>query len=311
MDFIDNSIVHQLEWNQAEQLPFGRGGAATGIASGKLIIAGGTHWQGGTKQLLPDVVAYDLERKVWQDLPPLPHPLFGAASAVWNDRFFLAGGTGSGFTSDVVYRLSPSRQEWIPWTRLPRGLSHSAAAVVGNRLLVLGGVTDGPNFTGMSASVYSVDLTAATPEWKELPPIPDGPRTLFAAAVVRDQVLVFGGCRHQEPSGVINLVSAWSLNPARETWSKLPDVPLATRAWSAASWLDRYVFLFGGYTTRFDARVFCYDTVLATYTETGSLPFPVCDISFQKAGSEFYGAGGEPGARMRSSALLVGRLNLT
>ncbi len=313
VDRLDETLrpIPDLEWDQTAKLPFGRGGVASGIIENKLIVAGGSYWRDGVKSLLSEVLAYDLQAKVWKTLPALPRPTFGSAAAGWRDSFFLVGGTERNRTGDMIYRLSLANGHsgWTPWLRLPMPLSHCAAVTVGDRLVVMGGVSDGLQFRDYRAEVWSLNLKDPAPCWEALPSIPDGPRALFASVVVNGRVLLFGGCAADSAKGVVNLTSAFAMEPLERAWTELPAVPTATRAWGATAWADRYVFLFGGYSTQFDAGVLCYDTVLAEYSQAQPLPVPIADIAFEGAANEVYGIGGEPGARMRSSMLLVGRIH--
>ena len=310
-----------IAWKEGPKLPFGRGGAASGILRDRLIVAGGSYWEDGHKKLLRDVVSFHLHSREWDVLCPLPRPLAGAAGAVWGGYFFCIGGGDHSRASGAIYRAAhgSEAQEWEHWYDLPTPLSYCGAVVGGDTLYVIGGTPELGNLAASRADVIALNLRDPSAGWRFLPPLPSPGRSLFAATCVAGQLYVFGGCTAEPGGPVVNLGDAFCLTPGHSAWQALANPPVATRAWSAVTLEDRFIFLLGGYSTtagpdgvttegRFESRVIRYDAREPRYSEIVSLPFSVADACFHGTGDMLYAAGGEPGARARSAELLIGRV---
>ena len=164
--------------------------------------------------------------------------------------------------SREVWRLARKTGSW-KWDQLPPftyARVWPGLAVVGSTLIAAGGavIFDHENpvvFTPKrqsveTSAVQGLDLTRPEKGWFELPPIPGGPRSLFATATVGGKVYVFGGyCRkgwinYSDIRGYYRDAYVFDLEPLR--WRKLPDLPFATYGVDAAVYQDRYVVMAGG-----------------------------------------------------------------
>jgi N-acetylneuraminic acid mutarotase len=65
----------------------------------------------------------------------------GAACAVVEGRFYIAGGEGVGGILDLVERYDPLQQTWASPTRLPTRRTRVLAASLGSEIVFLGGKT--------------------------------------------------------------------------------------------------------------------------------------------------------------------------
>ena len=74
----------------------------------------------------------------------------------------------------------------------------------------------------------------ASPEsgWKQLQSLPGPQRFDHGVAELRGKIYVFGGATG-EGAGVRNLHDAYQFDIRSGKWTKLPDLPLARRAWWA------------------------------------------------------------------------------
>jgi N-acetylneuraminic acid mutarotase len=309
-----------LNWKQGKQLTLAKGGYASGILNGKLLLAGGTHWKDDKKTWTDEVVAYDPDRDQWKPLPSLPKALAYAASAVDEEAFYVLGGVGPTRSERTGYRLN--RQgggfRWEEFTQLPVDRSYSKAVVLDGQLFLVGGSESVDDLSKASRALFSLSLKRSNTTWKTLREMPGEGRAVFAAASCDGKLYVFGGCL-ADRGGVRNLVSAFRYTPGADHWTRLRDVPIPTRAWSASSADGRFIFLFGGYSSpaqaaaaapggQFERRVYRYDTRLDTYEEMSPLPFPNADMSFHFWRGAFYGAGGEPLQKARAAWTFIGQL---
>jgi len=309
-----------LSWKEGKKLVLAKGGYASGIFEGKLLLAGGTYWKDDKKLWTDEVVAYDPGHDRWDALPSLPKALAYGASAADEEAFYFLGGAGPEQSERAGYRLK--RQggtfQWEEFTRLPMDRSYSRAAVLDGQLLLAGGSESSTDLSKASTALLGLSLRKPKATWKTLRPMPEEGRAVFAAASCNGKWYVFGGCL-VESGDVRNLGSAYKYDPGADSWTRLHDVPAPTRAWSASSADDRFIFLFGGYSSSqdpggaaksggFEQRVIRYDTKLDTYQDMAPLPFANADMNFHFLNGAFYGAGGEPLQKARAAWTFIGHL---
>ncbi len=109
----------RLRWNTSEPSPEPRADYAAGAVDGKLIVAGGTYWDGAPghwirKRYSASTRAFDPVSKRWERLPDMPLPLAFAASAVSDNTLPIFGGyTGTHVSRDIFALISKhGRYEW-------------------------------------------------------------------------------------------------------------------------------------------------------------------------------------------------------
>ena len=315
-----SATTPSLRWTQGKDLLLPKGGYASGILDGKLILAGGTHWKNDKKLWLDEVVAYDPHHDAWESLPPLPRPLAYGASATQGETFYFLGGTGPEKPERAGYRLNKhtGKYRWDQFTGLPSNRCYAKAAILKDRLYLVAGSENVTDLSTASNTLLFLSLSDKKPEWKTLASIPGAGRAIFAATACNGHIYVFGGC-YSDAKGIHNLASAYRYDPAADHWTRLKDSPAPVRAWSASSPDDRFIFLFAGFADatpsdpsipqggQFEKRVYRYDTVSNEYQEISPLPHANADISFHFFQGAFYGSGGEPKGRARSAHTYIGR----
>src|SRR5207342_2995896 len=84
--------------------------------------------------------------------------------------------------------------------------------------------------------------SAAPSDWESRAPLPL-PRTELAAAVVGGEIVVLGGFTND--GGASRRVDAYS--PTRDSWRRLPDLPIGVHHTMAVGGWDR-LYVLGGYT---------------------------------------------------------------
>jgi N-acetylneuraminic acid mutarotase len=165
-------------WRRLAQSPLSGSQSPIGAWTGKelIVVVGGGQ-----------AAAYDPARDAWRSITPLPQSnvLVGGASAVWDGKELLVGGT-----SAAHHRRTSGGFAYDPaadtWRRLPPaqvGRSGAAAVWAGSRMLLWGG--------GPSGSAYAPGAN----EWSSLPAAPL-PAKLEATAVwTGREMIVWGGVR--------------------------------------------------------------------------------------------------------------------
>ncbi len=139
--------------------------AACGIIDGKIIVAGG---RGNNYKPLSTVEMFDPESNTWQDLPSMPNPMEGAASAILGKCMYLLGGFNPMLTNEI---MEFNMLTW-KWKRLParmKGYRHGVAAVgvsSENSVVVTGG------HGGMSIETICEAWNPDSKRWSKIASLP-------------------------------------------------------------------------------------------------------------------------------------------
>jgi spore germination protein GerM len=144
--------------------------------------------------------AYEPAQDAWRSITPLPQSnvLVGGASAVWDGKELLVGGTSAAHHRRISggFAYDPATNLWRRLPPAPIGRSGAAAVWAGTRMLLWGG--------GSSGTAYA----PVADEWSSLPPAPL-PAKLEATAVWTGRsMIVWGGVRTKtwgkyDPAGAI------------------------------------------------------------------------------------------------------------
>lgn len=172
-----------------------------------------------------NIYLYDPINDQWEIGPaiPLANQRGAAAVGVYNDKLYVVGGSVGGHGASAV-RLTqfdeydPLTDTWTPLPDAPRARDHVQAAVVGDKLYVVGGRNGNQVDNVSEVDIYNF----LTGTWSSLPspagdiPTPRGGATTLA---VGDYVVVIGGessqqLAHDEVEALNTLTNTWvTLNP--------------------------------------------------------------------------------------------------
>lgn len=207
------------------------------VLAGSLVVAGCADDDGGapaatssTSTTPPAARAAPAE---------LPVPRTEVSGVTWLGRLVVAGGlTPDGGASSLVHLWSPGDNRWLPGPPLPRPLHHTALAVLGDRLYLVGGYTNAPgqDWVPQTAVASLGDGEAA---WREEPPLPS-PRGALAAAVAGGVLVAMGGEAGGSPLGSTSVY-----DPASRAWRAGPDLSRPREHLAAASAGDRVYAIAG------------------------------------------------------------------
>lgn len=282
------TVENQGGWQPITNARVARAAAATTEADGTIWIFGGI---GADNRLTGRHEGYDPIIDSWKGSDDLPVPVQHAMAVTWQGTPVVLGGwraegTQTDVATDRVWRVVNSR--WVELPPLLQPRAAAAAAVVGDRIIVAGGVGangrlvttteifDGNSWTLGAAMptprqllaaasdgslVYTVggsdgtaDLTTveaynpATNTWSTLPDLPE-PRSGLGVAVAGGRLVTVGGLSGGE---VLDSVAAMDLTTL--TWAGLPDMGTARHAMAVAA-IGSKVYAIGGSTGRSDAEV--------------------------------------------------------
>jgi N-acetylneuraminic acid mutarotase len=206
--------VDTRRWTPKASVPVarGRGAAAVAVNGTKILMAGGVT-AGQSANMLntgvrqKDFLAYDTVTDTWQKLPDLALPRGYAAGAVTGNLFWVLGGSTDFVRTDQRDAFDLKAGQWIDKPPLPVTLSSLAAATLGGRVYVIGGIATG---TGMITSETRV-LDPMTASLVSVAPMKT-PRFAMGAAAIGGRIYVPGG------AALINPPSGFGATDALEVY---------------------------------------------------------------------------------------------
>lgn len=165
----------------------------------------------------------------WEDLP-MQTTLQGLPLVAHHSKIYRVGGvnirnatideTEDMHSTTEFAEYDPAANKWIELAPLPAGRSSHNAAVIDEKLFVVGGW----NLTGQSPGAWHIDALVydfANPKagWQKLPQ-PKFTRRALAAGIWKGKLFAMGGIDEKRPSMKVNL-----FDPQTGKWSKGPNMP--------------------------------------------------------------------------------------
>lgn len=310
-----------LQWTKSAPFPEPRSDYAAGALDGKLVIAGGTYWDGTKgnwvlKRFSRSVHAFDPVTQVWEKLPDLPVPLCCAASTVVANKLFVLGGFDGFQVSSKIYTLEKTSTgyAWSYFGELPTSRVFAAAVSVGRWLYLLGGTNTlelldakGTCCATRTATDSFTTIDTAHPEkgWSQLPALPGPTRTFFTTSTDGKSIWVFGGrfkAGPDNPDTNFDQVFRYGISEAR--WQGVKSLPRTSASAPTPVLIDDKIVLISDSNT-----VWQLDLKSLQYRELTPLPEAVSVDKFVLLKNLIVGAGGEnaiEGPRRRSESTFVG-----
>ncbi len=165
-------------------------GAFAGDVGGALVVLGGES-ASGSAQVLP--LAAGAASARWSEVPA-PFARAWGAVAQGTGELIAVGGLENGRVSAAVDRLQWTNGQLVrtELPALPVPLAGAGAALIGKKLYVVGGLR-ALDADQAENSLFVLDLSAATPAWKTLEPLPGPGRFLTAVTGQYDFLQIYGG----------------------------------------------------------------------------------------------------------------------
>lgn len=243
-------------------------GFLAAASGGRVYVIGGS-W--ATPQMLQ---IYDPATDSWTTGPTMPNPHGSSAvAAALNGVVYVIGGADSGVAQAVLSTVDAfniTTATWSTKTPMPTPRYGAAAAVVNNRICVVGGVNllSGPSNTPALDTMECYD--PATDAWSSGPAMPTG-RQGLGFDTVGSLAYAVGGVRYFGPP-VPNLTTVERYDAAANAWSTIAALPTA-RANLAVVGAGGLLFAIGGYeTSYFAATVEAYDPSTGAWKAKTPMP---------------------------------------
>ena len=261
-----------ISWSRGPDLPQGFQDSNGGVIGDMLVtVCGFCSGRDNDRKpgkyprgFLKKVWGLDLadETKGWKELPEFPGVARqGLLAATVDNAIYFWGGFSYSepYTYKDGYRLGhqADRWTWDPLPALPWPICGGMCCAIGPRIYVFGGAdynaeaffTSSDRHGGnprLGARLIAFDTDHPETGWRPLTECPGTPRWVAAMAAVKGKIYVLGGATG---SPYCTVVDNWMYDPARDVWSRLRDLPVASGNFPAGSiaFQDRYIILGGGY----------------------------------------------------------------
>jgi N-acetylneuraminic acid mutarotase len=297
------------QWSTSEPLPEPRADYAAGVIDGKLIIAGGTYWDGTPghwirKRYSASTHAFDPESKRWQRLPDMPLAIAFAASAVVGNTLLVFGGyTGTHVSRDIFALASKQgRYEWARKGQMEAERLFASAVVVDKTVYLVGGSSrfEPYDSQGTCCTTNSITKTVfaynskarnESDAWRELGPYPGAGKWMPAVIADGKAIWVFGGLSQLKVTDAISMSpEVMKFDLSNRTWTMVTRLPvdLAQAQPLTALQVKKEIVLFTG-----QKRTWRFDPAKETYSETTPMPEGVAVDHFFYLKGKIIGAGGE------------------
>ena len=273
-----------VAWRALAGAPSNRQYAASTEAGGRIWLFGGI---GANGSATTETAAYDRAINTWTPGPELPVALHHAAAVTYKDEAVVIGGfvPGEELTSGQSKRVYALRGD--SWKKLP-SLNHpraaAAAAVVGDKIVVVGGQANGK-------LVRQTEVFDGK-RWTDVADMPT-PREHLGAASDGRYLYAVGG---RELTAANNLPALERYDPGSDSWSKLSDMPKNVGSVGVA-YVGGLVVAVGGegITHPFDA-VQAFDVKANRWSQLPRLPGPRHGVAVTRLDDSLYAIGGATAA---------------
>lgn len=267
------------DWTKYPALPEAVSSFGAAVAGDWLYIYGGhcvrTH-RYSTESVLGEFHRLSLrEPRKWEELPSGP-ALQGLALVAYDGKLYRIGGmqprNRPGKNADnhsvaTCARFDPDTMKWEALPDMPSGRSSHDAAVVGDRLVVVGGwqMNGSGKQPAWQQTALILDLKEQNAKWRSVKQ-PFRRRALTAVAF-EGKVYVVGGMTDEDQ--IVKTIDVF--DPDTLAWSQCPDIPGPSRNGFAAA-----ACVAGGrlYLNPGDGRIFCLNEARHAWEQVGRLKQP-------------------------------------
>jgi N-acetylneuraminic acid mutarotase len=254
--------------------------------SGRIWVAGGLI---DAQDATARTEYYDPTVGAWGAGPNLPVQLHHAMMVSYQNTVWVIGGfepKGSeiiGAASARVFRLNQNQTAWVEAPSLHHARGAGAAAVVGNKIVVVGGRTAGTS----PAEVAPTEIFDGT-SWHDAAGIPV-PGDHLAAVSDGTYLYTVGGRRLEASS---NTAAVQRFDPAADRWVQLKDAPGKVSDAGAAIIGGQIVVAGGESIGSVFSTVWAYNLATGTWSSLPNLAEPRHGLAVAAIGNTLYAIDG-------------------
>ena len=263
----------QTAWVDGPPLHHARGAGAAAVVGNKIVVAGGRTAGTSPAEVIPTEI---FDGTSWHDAAGIPVPVDHLAAVSDGTYLYAVGGRQLEVTSNTaaVQRFDPAANRWIQLPAAPGKVSDAGAAIVGGRLIVVGGESIGTVFS----TVWAYDLASST--WAILPNLAE-PRHGLAVAAIGNTLYAIDGASQPGHNASTPTVQTFTVptGPAQPagSWQLGTNSLYATQQVGAAVDQSGRIWVAGGLADAQDAtaRTEYYDPTIGAWSAGPNLPVPL------------------------------------
>jgi N-acetylneuraminic acid mutarotase len=277
------TVEPQPEWQSIADARVARDAVTATQADGTIWVFGG---MGADNRVSGQHEGYDPGIDSWKSGEDLPVPVQHAMSVTWDDTPLVLGGWSTEganpkVATDQVWRVVNGHWTAMPALLQPRAAA--AAAVVGKRVIVTGGVDSAGKL------LNTTEIFDGT-SWRAGAPIPT-PRQMLAGASDGKLVYAVGGT-----NGTTDLATVEAYDPAADTWTTMPALPQPRSDLGVAVADTRLVAVGGMSSGQVLNSVTALDLTTATWSDLPDMNTPRHGMAVASVRETVYAIGGSTGA---------------
>jgi N-acetylneuraminic acid mutarotase len=201
---------------------------------------------------------YDPAADTWKALAPMPSKRGSPVAAAVGEKIYVIGGVSlpPGSTDiavsptvphasvGTVEEYDPESNTWRERSPMPTPRNHAAIGVVNGKIYVIGGRV-GAAFIGLASDTSVVEeYDPATDKWSATRARMPTTRSALGYAVINGRIYVAGG-EFQDPHMMATFRSVEAYDPASNTWSVMPPMPVSRHGLAAGA-IGNRLLLVGG-----------------------------------------------------------------
>jgi N-acetylneuraminic acid mutarotase len=235
-------------WTKKKPMPLASHHVAFTEYRGKIYAFGGFVLpQSGPSAWVPidNAWEYDPAEDSWKALAPVPTRRGSPVAVTAGDRIYVIGGSTPGpkdtavplpglhWSLGTVEEYDPATNTWHQRSAMPTPRNHATAGLVNGKIYVIGGRVGAAGITAASNTNVVEEYDPGTDSWGGVRARMPTARSAMASGVYGGRIYVTGG-EFQDSQMMATFRALEAYDPANNTWSVLPSMPVARHGLAGA-----------------------------------------------------------------------------
>jgi N-acetylneuraminic acid mutarotase len=235
-------------WTKKKPMPLPSHHVAFTESRGKIYAFGGFVLpQAGPPAWVPidNAWEYDPAEDSWKALAPMPARRGSPVAVTAGDRIYVIGGSTPGpkdtavplpglhWSLGTVEEYDPATNTWRQRSAMPTPRNHATAGLVNGKIYVIGGRVGAAGITAASNTNVVEEYDPGTDAWGGVRARMPTARSAMASGVYGGRIYVTGG-EFQDSQMMATFRALEAYDPASNTWSVLPSMPVARHGLAGA-----------------------------------------------------------------------------
>src|SRR6266851_5487903 len=181
----------------------------------------------------------------WVDVAPFPDPREEVMGETANGKMYVfAGLIPLWHPAGLVDEYDPKTNTWRQRATMPTPRNHMGIGAVNGKIYVIGGRV-GAAFIGLASDTSVVEeYDPASDKWRATRARMPTTRSALGYAVINGRIFVAGG-EFQDPHMMATFRSVEAYDPASNTWSIMPPMPVSRHGLAAGAIGNRLILVGG------------------------------------------------------------------